>query len=191
MILAYAIVILIVIALVLQRDLSPIGRLSYRGGWITLILVIGLFILQANFVIFAAGQSTSQMILLLGSQILLTGLILLNYHIPGAKMFALGLILNIIVMGLNSGWMPITPETYNYVHPNRQVEVFTRPPNSKNIVIPQSETTLWILSDIIRVPVPWRRYAMSVGDVLLIAGVAQLIFLASLRKHPLPLVNQT
>ena len=191
MILAYAIVILIVIALVLQRDLSPIGRLSYRGGWIMLILVIGLFILQANFVIFAAGQSTSQMILLLGSQILLTGLILLNYHIPGAKMFALGLILNIIVMGLNSGWMPITPETYNYVHPNRQVEVFTRPPNSKNIVIPQSETTLWILSDIIRVPVPWRRYAMSVGDVLLIVGVAQLIFLASLRKHPLPLVNQT
>jgi hypothetical protein len=72
--------------------------------------------------------------------------------------------------------MPVTPETYRFIHPERTIEAQARPPSSKGMIIPRAETRLWILSDIIRVSLPWRRTAMSAGDLLLILGAAQLIF---------------
>ncbi len=72
--------------------------------------------------------------------------------------------------------MPVTQETYRFVHPDRVVSLYTRPVASKNIILPRPETRLWLLSDIIRVALPWRRNAVSIGDLLLILGVAFFIF---------------
>jgi len=183
MILVYAIILLIILALILQRDLSALGRLHFRGGWKLAIAVLGLFGLQAAFVIFIPGQATGQMILLIASQLALVFLFLLNHHIPGAKLFALGIFLNTLVMVLNGGWMPITPERYEWVHSERVGEAYTKPPSSKNIILPYEESTLWILSDIIPVTLPWRRNAVSIGDLLLIAGAAQFIFWGSGKRE--------
>ena len=176
MILAYAIILLVLIALLLRRDLSAIGRMSYRGGGKFLLFIIGLFVLQAKLVLFVPGQAFLQMALVISSQLALMGLVLFNHHVPGAKIFALGIALNVIVMVANSGWMPVTPETYHFVHPDRVVPLYTRPVASKNIILPRPETRLWILSDIIRVALPWRRNAVSIGDLLLVLGVAFFIF---------------
>jgi hypothetical protein len=170
-ILAYAIILLIILALLLRRDLSALGRMPYRGGWQVAAAVIGLFVLQAALIVYVSGQSTWQMVLLL-----------LNHHVPGANVFALGIILNTTVMVANGGWMPVTPETQRFVHPDRPVEVGAKPPSSKNIVLLRSETKLWFLSDIIRVTLPWRRNAISIGDVLLIVGAALFIFQIDLKK---------
>lgn len=110
------------------------------------------------------------------SQLALLIPFLLNRHVPGAKLFALGLVLNTTVMVANGGWMPLTPETYHFVHPERTVEVQTKPAHSKNIILLRSQTRLWFLSDIIQVRLPWRRTALSIGDLILIVGMAQLIF---------------
>ena len=182
MILVYAIILLVVVAVLLRRDLSAIGRVSFRGGWKLAAAVIALFALQAAITIFVPGQTVFQMATLILSQVALVFLFFLNYHIPGAKIFALGIILNTAVMVANGGWMPVTPETAHYVHPDRTVEVQSKPSNSKNIVLPRSETNLWVLSDIIRVTLPWRRNAVSIGDLLLIVGAGQFIFLASSKK---------
>jgi hypothetical protein len=187
MVLVYAVIFLIVLALLLRRDLSAIGRISYRGGWRLAAIVAGLFILQAIMVIYAPGQTAFQMALLILSQIALIFLLLLNHHVPGAKLFALGIILNTTVMAANGGWMPVTPETHHFVHPDRAVSVQARPLGSKGIILPRTEIRLWILSDIIRVTLPWRRYAISIGDLLLILGTARFIFQpASRREKPLP-----
>lgn len=182
MILAYAIILLIILALLLRRDLSALGRMPYRGGWQVAAAVISLFVLQAALIVYVPGQSTWQMVLLILSQIVLILLLLLNHHVPGANVFALGIILNTTVMVANGGWMPVTPETQRFVHPDRPVEVDVKPPSSKNIVLPRSETKLWFLSDIIRVTLPWRRNAISIGDVLLIVGAALFIFQIDLKK---------
>ena len=182
MILAYAIILLIILALLLRRDLSALGRMPYRGGWKVAAAVVSLFMLQAALIVYVPGQSTWQMVLLILSQIVLILLLLLNHHVPGANVFALGIILNTTVMVANGGWMPVTPETQRFVHPNRPVEVYAKPPSSKNIVLPRSETRLWFLSDIIRVTLPWRRNAISIGDVLLIVGAALFIFQIDLKK---------
>ncbi|RME76041.1 MAG: hypothetical protein D6784_06715 [Chloroflexi bacterium] len=187
MVLAYVIVLLIVIAILLRRDLTAIGRLPFRGGWMLGGLVVGLFFIQAVWVLFVPGQSAMQMALLTISQVGLVLLVLINHHLPGAKIFALGIILNILVMVANGGWMPLTPDMYHFVHPDRVVTVGERPLNSKNIILPRSDTRFWILSDIIPVSLPWRNTAVSLGDVLLAVGAAQFIFQASAKKasHPL------
>jgi hypothetical protein len=151
----------------------------------------GLFILQAVTVLYVPGQSVFQRIILITSQLALIGIFLLNRHIPGAKLFALGIVLNVVVMVANGGWMPITPETYQFVHPNRPIVEQTRPSSSKNIILPQSKTNLWILTDIIPITLPWRRTAVSIGDILLVAGVAQFIFQVTAPQKDYRLINQT
>jgi hypothetical protein len=183
MILAYAIIVLIILAIILRRDLSALGQISFRGGWIFFVGVIGLFILQAGLVTYVPGQSLWQMLILNLSQIALISLFLLNRHLPGAKLFALGIALNVLVMVANGGWMPVTPEMTRFVHPERPVTEQVRPGSSKNIILPRSETNLWILSDIIPVILPWRRNGISVGDILLVAGAAQFIFQATAKKR--------
>lgn len=183
MILVYAITILIILALIFRRNLSALGRFHFRGGWKLATAVVGLFILQAAFVLFVPGQAIWQMTLLVVSQLALIFLLLLNHRIPGANLFALGVFLNTTVMVVNGGWMPITPERYEWVHPERVSEAFAKPPSSKNIILPYKESTLWILSDIIPVTLPWRRNALSIGDLLLIAGAAQFIFWGSKKRE--------
>jgi len=183
MILVYAIIILIILALIFQRDLSALGCFHFRGGWKLAVAVLGLFALQAIFVIFVPGQAIWQMVLLIASQLALIFLLLLNHHIPGAKLFALGIFLNTAVMVANGGWMPITPERHEWVHPEQVSEVYAKPPSSKNIILPYEESTLWVLSDNIPVTLPWRRNAISIGDLLLIAGAAQFIFWGSRKRE--------
>ena len=190
MVLAYAIILLIILAVLFRRDLSALGQISYRGGWKFAGAVLGLFILQAVVVIYAPGQTILQMVILTSSQIALIFLFLLNHHVPGAKLFAVGIALNVLVMIANGGWMPVTPETYHFVHPDRPIVEQTKPSSSKNIILPRSETNLWILSDMIRVTLPWRRTAISLGDLLLIMAVAQFIFQTTAKKKDKLLVSQ-
>jgi len=180
-ILAYVVIFLAGLALLLRRDLSAIGKIPYRGGWKLITIVVALFAIQATLIVYAPGQATLQMVMLILTQLALLLLFLINRHVSGAKLFALGTTLNLVVMVANGGWMPVTPENYQYIHPERTLELETRPPSSKNILLPRSETNLWFLSDIIRVRL-WRRWALSIGDVLLMVGAAQLIFQATPTK---------
>ena len=188
MVLAYLVILLVGLALLFRRDLSALGKIPYRGDWKLISIVFGLYILQAAFIVYVAGQTVLQMAILILSQIALICLLALNRHVPGAWLFMLGIALNSVVMVANGGWMPITPENYRYVHPERTIELQTRPPNSKNIISLRSNTTLWVLSDIIRIKL-WRRWAASIGDFLLIAGVAQFIFQGTAAKSPLLTTN--
>jgi hypothetical protein len=183
MFLAEAVVFLVIVALLLRRDLNAIGRCSFRGGWKLAAIVAGLFLVQAVVILYVPGQTTLQMTVLMLSQVALIFLVILNHHLPGAKLLALGIVLNTTVMVANGGWMPVTPETCHFIHPDRVVEELGRAPNSKGITLPRSETRLWILSDIVRVKVPWRRTAVSIGDLVVLAGIAQFIFQATSRKQ--------
>jgi hypothetical protein len=185
-ILIYVLIFLVILALLLRRDLGALGRLQYRGGWKLGLVIGGLFFLQAALVLYVPGQMILQMLLLVLSQLALIFLFILNRHIPGAKLFALGIILNTTVMIANGGWMPITPETYQAIRPNRVVELQDRAPLSKSIMLPRSETNLWLLSDIIQVSIPGHKNAMSIGDLLLILGVAQFLLQGTAKKDAAP-----
>jgi hypothetical protein len=96
-----------------------------------------------------------------------------NRHLPGMPMLMSGLIMNLAVMVLNGGLMPISPQTANHLV-NREVlpsmELGDRF-GGKDVLLLKQDTYLEILSDRFLLP-DWFPYqiAFSLGDVLIGAG---------------------
>ncbi len=109
----------------------------------------------------------------ISTQLLLLVFVWLNRKVPFMWMLGLGLLLNFVVISLNGGWMPISPETLRSMGvPDTYWEIGARRGFSKDLVMTRENTVLWILSDILTIP-NWFSYrvAFSIGDVLISAGV--------------------
>lgn len=119
-------------------------------------------------------------ILFMLSQILLLAFIWFNRKIPGGWLMGLGLLLNFLVISLNSGMMPLTPENAQHLLPTGSSATLTlgeRVGTSKDILLERSATKLWFLGDIFLLP-KWLGYplAFSPGDVCLSLGAFWLFW---------------
>ncbi len=185
---AHIVIILIGLVLVksaiLRRDcFSHIAQHQYRGGWLLLVVIFSLYISQAMLVVYAPGASTLQIILLNLSHIGFIVAFLLNRHLPGAKLAAIGLVLNLVVMLSNGGLMPLTPSNAKFVIPkwyatvDIDAQIGGRPPSSKNVILLAEQTKLQPLADTIRIASPWgQEGVLSFGDLLMLTGIALFIF---------------
>ena len=91
-----------------------------------------------------------------------------------------GLLLNLAVMALNGGWMPISPETLAQVYPDLPagaVELGSRVGTSKNVALAAADTRLEWLADRFLLPdrLPFQ-IAYSAGDVLIAIGAFWLLW---------------
>lgn len=109
----------------------------------------------------------------------------LNRKLPGMPVLLIGLVLNLLVMAANGGWMPISPGTASHLPGGAEVLVAASGSRfgQKDILLPPSETRLGMLADRFLLP-GWAGYraAFSLGDIFIAAGVFWL--LAS--SHPMP-----
>ena len=180
MILATAVVLGLLVSIARHgRDaFRRVARIPLRSSWLALVAVA----LQIPLVRAPPGPTQIigiQRALYLASFLLLLAFIWRNRRIPSILIVGLGVICNLLVVTLNGGFMPITPETLVEINPGTAVAqwpVGTHYGHSKDVIMPQHATKLWALSDILVIPPPFPRpTAFSVGDLIIAAGIVVLM----------------
>ncbi len=106
-----------------------------------------------------------------------------NRRLPGFAWLAAGVLLNGLAIVANGGWMPISPEAVSALGDSAW-PVGTHHGTFKDVVLPRSATRLWFLSDVFVIPrpFPWPT-AFSIGDVLIVVGVARFVWQAPTVEH--------
>jgi hypothetical protein len=104
-------------------------------------------------------------LLLLLSQLLVLGWVIANWHLPGMRLVTIGLGLNALVIGAN-GAMPVDPDAIRALG----IDGATVPPGKHTLL--DDQTRLPWLADLW--PLPLLRSIISVGDVVLAAGLIPL-----------------
>jgi hypothetical protein len=134
------------------------------------------FYLPATRELLTAAQLSHILVL---SQLLLLLFALINLDQAGFRMLSLGVGLNLLVITLNGGMMPISPETVMRLAPHASPDAWQvgeRLGTSKDVVLPVGSTRLWWLSDHFVLPVGLhRRVAFSLGDIFLAVGAFRFL----------------
>lgn len=102
----------------------------------------------------------------------------LNRRIPGMPVVLVGLVLNLLVITANGGWMPVSPETASQLPggaPPSEATPGIRV-GDKDILLRAEDTRLELLADRFLLP-EWLGYraAYSLGDVFAAAGAFWLL----------------
>ena len=118
---------------------------------------------------------------LVGSQALLLVFAWLNRSQPGFWALGLGLALNLLVIALNGGLMPISPETVARLVPDAPPDAWQigqRLGSGKDVILPIAATRLWWLGDRFLLPA-WFPYqvAFSLGDAFIAGGAFWLLWM--------------
>jgi hypothetical protein len=150
-------------------------------------LAIGGLVLQVVPVPALPGVSSSVAATgaLLLSYALLLAFLAVNRWVPAAALMALGLLLNIAVVGANGG-MPVSAGAITRAGGSEQALIAAQ--DSKHHLMTDGDV-LWPLADVIPIPPPGR-VVLSIGDVLLYAGMAWFVvqvMLARSRENPRPM----
>jgi Family of unknown function (DUF5317) len=123
--------------------------------------------------------------MLIGSYLLMLVFIAVNRWIPAARLMALGLFLNLLVVGLNGG-MPVAPGAVEAAGGSTQAVIET---GGGKHHLSTDDTLLPILGDTIPIPKP-AGIVLSIGDVLLYLGIAWFVIQVMRgrsRENPRPL----
>ena len=109
-------------------------------------------------------------IVLMASYVCLLAFIAINRWIPAARVMALGLLLNLLVVGVNEG-MPVSPAAIETA--GGRVSELAYQDSAKHHLLDDRDI-LGFLGDVIPLPNPVG-IVLSIGDVLLYAGVAWFV----------------
>ena len=139
----------------------------------------------------ASLPETAIRLTLVLSQLTLLVFVIGNRKTPGFWLLGIGLVLNLTVIVLNGGMMPVTPETVSWLRPDFQADswqIGERLGYGKDVVLPRGETILWFLSDHFRTP-SWLPYrvAFSLGDIFIALGAFWLFWSIGGRARSTPI----
>lgn len=179
MILLLVLAVAVGLALLRGGKLSNLQAISLRR----IEVALGAFGIQVLVIYLPpiAWESVIRFLLLCVSYALLVGFLWLNHDLPGVRLLALGLALNWLVILANGGYMPVTYEALVAAgrgHLAAGTQAGSLVLGTKDILLPVSETRLWLLSDILIIPPPFPLSTVfSLGDVLIMLGLARFVLL--------------
>jgi hypothetical protein len=161
----------LMLGLLLGGRVGQLGHLALRQGWLVLVAVVA----QAGGAF--AGGSLYPLGLAL-SALLVAGFLAWNRSIRGTGLIALGLLGNALVVGLN-GAMPVSAHASGRAGISTQDLLAGTDPRHE---LASADTSLRELGDVIPVLLPLHPEIVSPGDVLVAAGLAQLVVLGMRRR---------
>jgi hypothetical protein len=162
---------LILLVLGLVSGLARGGKVSNLGQ-VELrypALVAAGLVLQVGAEVTAGPRPTmGGIVVLCASYVLLAAFVTANRHIPGALIIAGGLVLNLAVIVANRG-MPVSLQAARVagIDPGAYLDSAVK----HRRMLPS--TPLGFLGDVI--PIPYLRTVVSVGDVVIAAGIFRLV----------------
>ena len=117
-------------------------------------------------------QVRTQQVLFLLSHLVLLAFVWRNRRLVGIQIVGLGVICNLLVILVNGGFMPISPDTLVRINPGTTPDQWLAGyhyGHSKDIIVLPENTGLRVLSDILVLPppFPWPA-AFSLGDLLIV-----------------------
>lgn len=163
------ILIAIIIALFRGGNFSNLADMKLKAKWIFPVLLavqIIVFYTQSKFDLI--GTYSNYIFLL----VYVVGLVFLwmNRNQTGFTLIFIGVLLNFIVMALNGGRMPVSPEAASILDPFF-IEALQNGLYGKHELITAS-TKLALLGDIIPLSAPYpKEQVISIGDVIMNIGV--------------------
>jgi hypothetical protein len=161
-----------------SRAFGQIAAIRLRSAWLAILaLALQLPLLRAS--AGAIEDLRPHRVLLLLSYLLLLLFVWRNRRRGAILIVGVGLVCNLLVILTNRGFMPITPQILVRINPTDSAQQWlegTHYGYSKDIILAQEDTRLWLLSDVLAVPppFPWPT-AFSVGDLILAAGIVVLL----------------
>jgi len=162
-----------------------IGKNKYRVYELKYPVLVLLAFLPQYYAFFAPNiretlPNNLVAILLMSSLIILFGFSIFNIHKPGFWPICLGFFLNFLVIALNGGFMPISPETISKMTPSGGTDfiIGQRFGYSKDIILTPEMTRLVFLSDRFTITnFLGSNIAFSLGDILIAVGVIWLLWM--------------
>ncbi len=151
-------------SLPLQRlELVVLAVLAQAGG-----AVVGL--------LGVADESTSYVVGLAVSAALALAFCFRNARVAGVPLVTLGLVLNAVVVGAN-GAMPVS--IVAAYHARVPIVAIAAGTDARHEIAGDGTALPW-LGDVVPVPLPLRPEVVSAGDILVVAGLAELLVLGML-----------
>jgi hypothetical protein len=171
MLIAAAAVLGLLVAWTLGADLARLADLRIRGTWLVFVA------LATQLAVFTPWSPTLPDSVAVGlhlaSYALLLVFLVLNVRLPGLPIAAAGFACNLLVIAANGGRMPVDADDWSQ----------TAGAVDNNVVLADSHTNLAWLGDTIPIPAHPIANTLSIGDLILLAGIAIFIHGTCLRRR--------
>ncbi len=170
--------------------LSRLAQIRFRYGY----LIIGAFVLQVLiFSGFLPEPPASHIVvpfLHILSNLVLVGAIAANWGITGMRVVALGLMLNLVAIAANGGYMPVSGEVLQREGRDAELQELRETGHVSKATLITTQTLLPFLGDIFALDLPpIQGRVFSAGDIFISLGAFVLIF-AGMRQKEQPLNHE-
>lgn len=168
------IIIAVLFSLITGGKLTNLGQLNFRCFY----MVIAAYVIQSGIDYWATGQRFGGYPYLhMVSYFILFFVLFQNRRLPGMYFIIIGTLLNFIVISLNGGQMPVSPDI---LPENLSQELAAGHGGTHNLLT--GDTRVKFLADIFHIRYFNQNQLISIGDIIIDIGAFLLVFMGMKRS---------